>query len=88
MIDAYTTNKELKQCLRDFIKMRAAKKKPMTDRALKMLLNTLDKLESTDERKIKVLEKSILNSWSSIYPLKEDQEMNNNEKANVDYVNV
>lgn len=73
LIDSYTTNQELIECVKDFIKMRAAKKKPMTDRALKMLFNELDKLESTDERKIKVLEQSILNCWQGVFPLKEDK---------------
>lgn len=88
LIDGYTTNEELKQCLKDFIKMRAAKKKQMTDRALKMLLNALDNLESTDERKIKVLEQSILNSWNGVFPLKEQKENQKKVDSNIDYVNV
>ena len=86
LIDSYTSNEDLKECLKDFIKMRAAKKKPMTDRALKMLLNELDKLESTDERKIKVLEQSILNCWQSVFPLKDEKGgvSNVNSKASGD----
>lgn len=70
LIDNYTSNSDLKECLKDFIKMRAAKKKPMTDRALKMLLSELDKLASEDTIKIKILEQSILNSWQGVFPLK------------------
>lgn len=70
LIDNYTSNNDLKECLKEFIKMRAAKKKPMTDRALKLLLNELDKLSEEDNMKIKILEQSILNSWQGVFPLK------------------
>lgn len=72
LIKNYTENTELKECIRDFIKMRAAIKKPVTDRALKILLDKLDRLESTEDKKIKVLEQSIMNSWLGIFPLKEE----------------
>ena len=73
IIASYTTNRELIDCIKDFIKMRAAKKKPVTDRALKMLFKELDRLESTDERKIKVLEQSIMNCWQGVFPLKDEK---------------
>lgn len=73
LIASYTTNQELVDSIKGFIQMRAAKKKPMTDRALKMLFINLDKLESTDERKIKVLDQSTLNCWQGVFPLKEEK---------------
>lgn len=85
LIFAYTDNQDLIECIKDFIKMRSAIKKPMTDRALKMLFKELDKLESSDERKIKILEQSILNCWQGIFPLKD---INHNSESNIDYVNV
>lgn len=85
LIEAYTTNPELIECIKDFIRMRAAKKKPMTDRAMKMLLHQLDELESTDERKIKVLEQSILNSWQGIFPLKDEKGGNHYESSKESY---
>ncbi|QEH68617.1 helix-turn-helix domain-containing protein [Cellulosilyticum sp. WCF-2] len=72
LIESYSDNADLKECIKDFIKMRAAIRKPLTDRALKILLDKLDKLESTEGRKIKVLEQSIMNSWQGIFPLKEE----------------
>ena len=73
LIASYTTNQELIDSIKGFIQMRAAKKKPMTDRALKMLFINLDNLESTDERKIKVLDQSTLNCWQGVFPLKEEK---------------
>ena len=57
----------------DFKNMRKDIKKPMTERAEKILLNKLKKLtdENNEELAIKILEQSILNNWQDIYPLKE-----------------
>jgi hypothetical protein len=42
-----------------------------------MLLNKLDKLADTEERKIAILEQSILNCWQDIYELKNKPEVKN-----------
>jgi phage replication O-like protein O len=63
--------------LDDFKKMRKLIKKPMTERAVTMLLNKLDKLADTEERKIAILEQSILNCWQDIYELKNKPEVKN-----------
>jgi hypothetical protein len=68
----YTQNADLLQRLRDFLEMRKAIKKPMTDRAKSELLTKLDKLASTDEEKIAILDQSIFNSWQGVFALKQD----------------
>jgi len=73
LIDYYTSNEELKETLRDFIKMRKSIKKPMTDKAMNLLTGKLDKLGSTDTEKIELLNQSILNSWCSVFPLKKEK---------------
>ena len=70
ILDDYTQNRKLRETLSDFIKMRKAKKKPMTDRALTMLLKKLDELSQNDDEKIRILEESILHTWDTVYPLK------------------
>jgi len=55
----------------DFAEMRKKIKKPMTEKAQKMIVNQLDKLASTDEAKIAILEQSILHCWQDVYELKE-----------------
>lgn len=62
----------------DFKNMRKNIKKPMTERAEKILLNKLKKLtdENNEELAIKILEQSILNNWQDIYPLKEENNAN------------
>lgn len=70
ILDDYTHNRKLRETLSDFIKMRKAKKKPMTDRALSMLLKKLDELSQNEDEKIRILEESILHTWDTVYPLK------------------
>lgn len=64
---------ELKDLYYEFIKMRVAIKSPMTDRALKMLIDKVKDLEPTSiERQKKLLENAIINNWKSVYPLKDE----------------
>lgn len=58
--------------LNDFITMRKAIKKPLTDKALVLLKNKLNGLTTNEEEQIKILEQSILNNWQSVFPLKTD----------------
>lgn len=67
---AYTSNTELISTLESFVEFRKKIKKPMTDRAIELLLNKLDKLANDDGEKIAVLEQSILNGWQGLFPLK------------------
>ena len=70
LIKEYTNNNDLIETLKDFVKMRKAIKKPLTDRALKGILNKLDKLSENEDIKIKILEQSIENCWAGVFELK------------------
>ena len=54
----------------DFENMRKQIKKPMTDRAKKLILSKLDKLATTEQDKIEILNNSIMNSWAGVFELK------------------
>lgn len=73
LLESYTQDKNLKKSLEDFIIMRKNIKSPMTERALKLLFGELNKLSSSEECKVRLLEQSILNNWKSVYPLKENK---------------
>ena len=60
----------LRELYLDYIKMRKLIKSPMTDRALQMLINKVESLETDVERQKKLLETAIINNWKSVYPLK------------------
>lgn len=60
-----------KVTLKEFKKMRKTKKKPMTEKAITMLLNKLDKITTNNNEQIKIMEQSIFHCWDSVYPLNE-----------------
>ena len=64
---------ELLDTLKDFEKMRKSLKKPMTDRAKRMLVNKLQK-DFQPSIWVAVLEQSIKNCWLDVYPLKEHRD--------------
>ena len=70
IIETYTKNDLLIEAIRDFIKMRSTIKKPLTDRALKGILNKLDTFASNDLDKVEILENSIMNCWQGVFELK------------------
>ena len=72
IINSMVEDEEVKNSIYEFIKMRKLIKKPMTDRALTMLINKLFKLSNSKQIQIKILEQSILKNWTDIYPYKEE----------------
>jgi len=88
LIKEYTDNVELIETLIDFIKMRKAIKSPVTDRALKGILNKLDQLASDDKNKIGILEQSIINSWKGVFPLKEQNKFSTNSSVSKNSNNI
>lgn len=75
IIDGYTENGELRSALVEFVKMRKMMKKPLTDKALSLLLTSkkgLDGLASTDAEKIDIVNQTIMHSWQGFFPLKDD----------------
>ena len=73
IIDSYTENGELRSALVEFVKMRKMMKKPLTDKALSLLLTSkrgLDCLASNDAEKIDIVQQSIMRGWMGFFPLK------------------
>lgn len=61
---------QLENTIKDFIDMRKTIKKPMTSKALELLIKNLEKLTNLEEEKIAILNQSIEHSWQTVYPLK------------------
>lgn len=62
---------EFTTAVRDFTEMRKKLRKPVTDRALSMLLKEAIKLgNSNEDMIIQILNQSTKNSWLGVYPLK------------------
>lgn len=61
----------VKQALYEFIKMRTLIKKPLTDRALQMIINKLERLSHGNrDTAVEILNQSIINNWQDIYEVK------------------
>lgn len=74
IIDSYTENGELRSALVEFVKMRKMMKKPLTNKALSLLLTSkkgLDGLASTDAEKIDIVNQTIMRGWQGFFPLKD-----------------
>ena len=64
----------LERAIDDFKEFRKKIKKPMTDRAIELILEKLDTLASDDDTKVKILNQSIENGWQGIFELKQKNE--------------
>lgn len=69
----YTQSAPVQEAFKAYRDMRKAIKKPLTPPALKLAFGKLDSLAATDADKVAVLEQSTLNSWQSLYELKQDK---------------
>lgn len=67
----------------EFIKMRKAIKKPITDKGVELILEKLHKLAYDDiEAKISILNQSIENSWQGVFEIKNSLPKHNTGEGN------
>ena len=62
----------VKTALLDFSEMRKKIKKPLTERALHLLMTNLKKLSTDANTQVAILEQSVIYDWQGVYPLKND----------------
>ena len=72
----YADNPALNETIIAFVEHRKSMKKPMTDRAIKLMITNLNKLSPDVNVQIEILNQSIINGWQGIFPLKNQ----NNQK--------
>lgn len=60
-----------KEAWKSFCEMRRSKRKPVTPAAMKLLISKLGKLRDEGQSPQKVLEQSIENSWTGLFPVHE-----------------
>lgn len=77
------TKTALESALDDFKDFRKKIKSPMTERAVELMVDKINKLATDDETKIEIINQSIVNGWKGIFPInnpkngKTDQESSN-----------
>lgn len=70
----YPGDELLDEAFTDYVAMRKHIKAPMTDKAIKLAMNKLEKLSGGDNDKaIQILNQSVENSWKGLFPLHEDK---------------
>ncbi|MGN0162269.1 MAG: helix-turn-helix domain-containing protein [Candidatus Ornithomonoglobus sp.] len=72
-------NKKLEEALREFLKMRRERKKPIGAAALKMLVKKLCEMADDPDTRARIVEQSVRNGWLDIYALKKDYGGEKNE---------
>ena len=86
----YPLDEELNGVLLEYIEHRKKLKRPMTENAVYMLMEKLDKMTSDNNEKIAILKQSIINGWIGIDFLQEDKERKpqKNSSAADDFVEI
>ena len=72
---------KLKDAFVELIKSRKLNKKKMTDKALELAIDKVRKLESDEDKQIKVIYQSIENGWQGLFPLKEVEKNVDGDKS-------
>ncbi len=76
----------LRESLRGFSEMRSRLKKPLTARAVMLLLKKLGSMSPDISEQVKIVEQSVMNGWQSVYPLKDKGPANGGSDAGSDNV--
>lgn len=88
LIEGYSENEKLRSELKEHLKTRKSKKATMTNRAIELSLEKLDKLSNNDAEKIQIVQNAIMNGWTTFYPLKDEhsnKSTTGNSRKNYDY---
>lgn len=73
----YFNDKEINDLFYEFLDLRMKLKAKNTDRAITLLLNELNKYD--DKTKIQMINNSIMNSWKSVYEIKNSYKKENKQ---------
>lgn len=72
IIESATESSELREALIEFVKFRKLIKKPMTNKALELIISKLNKIATTDRERVEVINQSIERGWAGVFALKSD----------------
>ena len=70
----YSDDPELNDAIMEFIKFRKGVKKPMSERAITLMLNKLESLSHDKHEQVQILNQSIMQGWTGLYELKDDRQ--------------
>lgn len=73
IIQKSTESTELREALVEFVKFRKLIKKPMTNKALELIIAKLNKLGQSDMERVAILNQSIERGWAGVFSLKDEE---------------
>lgn len=73
IIQKSTESTELRESLVEFVKFRKLIKKPMTNKALELIIAKLNKLGASDRERVAILNQSIERGWAGVFSLKDEE---------------
>lgn len=73
IIQKSTESTELRDSLIEFVKFRKLIKKPMTNKALELIIAKLNKLGATDKERVAIINQSIERGWAGVFSLKDEE---------------
>lgn len=73
IIEKSTESIELRDSLIEFVKFRKLIKKPMTNKALELIISKLKKIGQSDRERVEIINQSIERGWTGVFPLKDDE---------------
>ena len=89
ILNTLVEDEELKELYVEFIKMRQMKKKPLTNKALKLLIGRAERLSNLSVYRQKLmLEAAIFNCWDNIYLPNDEVEKEQNMRKLKDFYDI
>ena len=85
---SYCDDPELDAALSSFVEFRKKIKKPMTEHAVKLLINKLSSMTTNISEQIEILNQSIMNGWQGVFPLKEKEKSNSSSFGTDEFYNA
>lgn len=76
----FPNDDDLEETFHEFITMRNKIKKPMTDKAIDLMIRKLDRMSKDPKEQVKLLEQSITHCWQDVYPLKDESKASTRPK--------
>jgi len=73
IIQKSTESTELREALVEFVKFRKLIKKPMTNKALELIIAKLNKLGASDRERVAIVNQSIERGWAGVFSLKDEE---------------
>lgn len=73
IIQKSTESTELRDALIEFVKFRKLIKKPMTNKALELIIAKLNKLGVSDRERVAIINQSIERGWAGVFSLKDEE---------------